>query len=272
MHVNTSLLSRLLLVLALVGTFALAAPELLAQEDGEVEQAAEAAPEGESVLELIQIGGIPMYFLLALLMATIGLTIYNFMALREKAFLVPGVVDDLEPKMAGLDIQGARQMCEDNPAPVTNILLSGLDRATGETLDVETIEKAMEEASTDELAAPFGMVSYLNAIATISPMIGLLGTVLGMVQAFQNIAAQGFGQPQVLAEDIQMALITTAGGLIVALPAMLMYLFFKNRYTKLASGVSREVGDLFHTMVRGARGEITADDVGPAASESNPAS
>ncbi|MGF1448956.1 MAG: MotA/TolQ/ExbB proton channel family protein [Opitutales bacterium] len=242
----------------------LSAPLALAQDgDSEAaeETAAESAPAAgnETLFQLIAQGGWPMIVLGIFLTATVGLTIYNFLSLREKAFLAPSAVDELEPRLASLDLDGARQLCEDTPSPVTNILLAGLDRASAEHVDTAAMEKAMEEASTDELAAPFGMVSYLSAIAAMAPMVGLLGTVLGMVQAFQNIAAQGFGNPGLLAGDIQMALITTAGGLIVALPSMLAYLFFKNRYTKLASGVNRVVGDLYHTLLQGARGEIPAE-------------
>ncbi|MGF1484210.1 MAG: MotA/TolQ/ExbB proton channel family protein [Opitutales bacterium] len=262
-----SLLTALLL-------FAFSTTAGFAQDDAdsgadEAAENAEAEPEGstgnETVFQLIAQGGWPMIVLGIFLMGTVGLSIYNFMSLREKSFLVPNTIDELEPKLAALDLDSARQICEDTPSPVTNILLSGLDRASGEHIDTAAMEKAMEEASVDELAAPFGMVSYLNAIATMSPMVGLLGTVLGMVQAFQNIAAQGFGNPGLLAGDIQMALITTAGGLIVALPSMLAYLYFKNRYTKLASGVNRVVGDLFHTMLQGARGEVHAEPHPPEA-------
>lgn len=132
-------------------------------------------------------------------------------------------------------------------------MAAGLDRVHEDHVDPEAMEKAMEDASAEELAAPFVMINYLSIVATLSPMVGLLGTVSGMVKAFRNIAAQGMGKPELLADNISEALITTASGLIVAIPAMFFYSFFKNRYGKLVSSVSKITGDLFHRMMSGLR-------------------
>lgn len=72
-------------------------------------------------------------------------------------------------------------------------------------------------------------IQYLNVIATVAPMVGLLGTVSGMISAFQTIAAGGMGKPELLAGDIGEALITTATGLTIGIPAMVGYFFLRNR-------------------------------------------
>jgi len=214
--------------------------------------------EDTSFIELLQQGGWPMIILGLLSTGGVGLIIYNLIAIREKAFLVPQVQAELKSKLESLDIEGARSLCEEKPSPVTNILLAGLDRVDEEQVDLPAMEKAMDEASTEELAAPFVMINYLSAVATLSPMVGLLGTVLGMVSAFRQISVAGMGQASELAGSIQMALITTAGGLTVAVPAMIAYLYFKNRYGRLVSGVSRSIGDLYHTLVQSVRSQQAA--------------
>jgi biopolymer transport protein ExbB len=113
------------------------------------------------------------------------------------------------------------------------------------------VEKAMEEASVEEISAPFVVIGYLSIIATLAPMVGMLGTVSGMIKAFRNIALGGMGKPELLADNISEALITTAVGLIVGIPAMFAFFFFKSRYTKLTSRIARICGDLHHTLTHG---------------------
>ncbi len=223
------------------------------EEAAEAAEAAPAAPDSISLMGLFNAGGWAMYPLLFLSICGVGLIIYNFMMIRPKAFLRPDLAEQLHPLMNNLQLDQAKQLCDDNPSAVTNILYSGLERVDDEHLDPEAVKEAMEESSTEELAAPFAMINYLSIVATLSPMVGLLGTVSGMIKAFRAIAAQGMGQPQVLADNISEALITTASGLIVAIPAMFFYFFFKNRYGKIVSRVSKLTGDLYYEMIRGIR-------------------
>ncbi|GHB99249.1 MotA/TolQ/ExbB proton channel family protein [Cerasicoccus arenae] len=219
------------------------------------EAAAETTPGdgGMNVLGMFKAGGLAMYPLLFLSTSAFGLVIYNFMMIREKVFLRPDLVEQIKPVMGNLQFDKARQICDENPSVVTNIIYSGLDRVDPDNFDPEAIKEAMEESSTEELAGPFVMINYLSLIATLSPMVGLLGTVSGMVKAFKSIEQQGMGNPQGLASNISEALITTASGLIVAIPAMFFFFFFKNKYGKIASSVSKLVGDVFFEMLRGLR-------------------
>lgn len=199
-----------------------------------------------TLMELFKVGGWTMYPLAALSIAGVGLVIYNFLTIRPKAFLSPQAVQETEERLLAGDVLGAKEVCENTPSPVTNTLLAGLNRIDPDRPDPEAMEKAMEEASQEELAGPFVWINYLSIISTVSPMVGLLGTVSGMIKAFRNIAAHGMGQPQILADNISEALITTATGLIIAIPAMIFYFIFKNRYGKIASTVSKIVGDIQH--------------------------
>jgi len=226
-----------------------------AETTAAAEEADAEAPAAEklSLIGLFKAGGLAMYGLLFLSVCGFGLVIYNFMMIREKVFLRPDLVEEIKPVMGNLQFDRARQICDENPSVVTNIIYSGLDRVDPDNFDPEAIKEAMEESSTEELAAPYVMINYLSLIATLAPMVGLLGTVSGMVKAFRSIAAQGMGNPQGLADNISEALITTATGLIVAIPAMFFFFFFKNKYGKIASSVSKLVGDVFFDMLRGLR-------------------
>ena len=117
---------------------------------------------------------------------------------------------------------------------MTNIIKAGLDRLSeSDEIDPESIEKAMAEASTSELAGPFVMVNYLNVIGSLSPMMGLLGTVVGMVGAFATMK-ESMDDATAMAGQIQVALLTTKYGLVVAIPSLFSYFLFKNSYGRLA--------------------------------------
>lgn len=214
--------------------------------------AAPAANE-ENIIGLFRKGGLAMWGLLFLSICAVTLVIYNAIMVRNKTFLQPDTVEQLKPAFADLDFEQAQQICDDNPGVLSNIIAVGIDRVDPDHLDPNDIKEGMEEASTEELAAPFGMIAYLSSIATLSPMVGLLGTVSGMIKAFNSIATQGMGNAGVLAANIQEALITTASGLLVAIPAMIAYLVFKNRYAKIAAGVSKNVGDIYFEMLKSLR-------------------
>jgi biopolymer transport protein ExbB len=104
-------------------------------------------------------------------------------------------------------------------APALGKLSSSQEKA--ENLFIENLEA--EENSVSQ------WVTYLNVVASVAPMIGLLGTVSGMISAFQTIGRGGMGRPELLAGDIGEALITTATGLVIGIPAMIAYFVLKNR-------------------------------------------
>lgn len=211
------------------------------------------AGETRSLIDMIKVGGWAMYPLGALCIGAIGLIIYNYMVIRPTKLLNVELIEQVAEKAKAFQIDEARKICEENPSPLTNIADAGLERVSHDFVDPESMEKAMEEASTEELSGPFVYINYLSVIASLAPMVGLLGTVSGMVKAFNAIAAQGVGQPQALANNISEALITTATGMIIGIPAMFFFFYFKNKYGKIVSSVSRIMGDFHHEFVAGLR-------------------
>lgn len=226
-----------------------AAEETAAEGQASTEEAAD-APKATSFIDLFRAGGPMMYPLVVLSMLGVGLVVFNLLNLRTRSFYAPQALGDIREALENLDIERAKEVCENNPSIVTNIVGSGLDRI-GDTISLEAVEKAMEEASSEELASPFIYVNYLSIVGSVSPMVGMLGTVTGMIAGFRALMEMGMGDPGALAGSISEALITTASGLIIAIPAMIFYFYFKSRYGILVSRVARYVGDTYYSLAAG---------------------
>ncbi len=253
---NTNKLRHLPTIIA-IALFAVATQWLLSQplsaQDVEVtteEAAEEVAPAGgeKSLIDMYKAGGWAMYPLTLLSIGGFGLIVYNFMAVRPEPILNTDATLQIDEALQNLDVDKAKTICQENPAPSTNIIEAGLNRVDVNRYDAEQVKEALEEASSEELAGPYVLINYLSVVGSLSPMVGLLGTVSGMVKAFNVIEAEGAGSAQALAGNISEALITTATGMIVGIPAMFFFFFFKNRYGKITSRIGRVVGDLQFTL------------------------
>jgi len=242
----------------LLGALVLTAQDTTASESASSTPPAqvESNPETDSgtLLGTFKQGGLAMYPLLAFSVATFGLVLYNAITIRSSNIINPDVVDnEVMPALQERDYTGAMEICDNNSGPLLNILHNGLETTTNGHFDEQTIDKAFDEAASVELAKPFVFINYLQVIASVAPMVGLLGTVSGMVKAFRTIAEQGMGRPELLADNISEALITTASGLTVAIPALIAYFYFKNRYGKIASEVAQVLGRTLRTAGHSAR-------------------
>ena len=113
----------------------------------------------------------------------------------------------------------------------------------------------MEITFVDNVEAEDGAIgqwiNYLNVVAAVAPMIGLLGTVSGMISAFQTIGQVGMGDPSALAGDIGEALVTTATGLTIGIPAMIAYFILRNRLNSQILATVESGGDLIDSYVEG---------------------
>ncbi len=147
------------------------------------------------------------------------------------------------------NIMEAVSTCEEAGGPLANVLKAGLLRysqAQIEERDItkEEIQEAIEEASLLEIPELERNLPVLGTVAVVSPLFGLLGTVTGMITAFTTIALEGTGDPQQLAEGISQALLTTAGGLTIAIPCLIFFQLFDswvNRHMVEISQVSTEI-------------------------------
>ncbi len=141
--------------------------------------------------------------------------------------------EDVQPlaQLSEGDIPAAVQILNGQQTVLSRLMLACLNKVRLERVDAnrEAMEAAFVEAAEGEENAIGQWINYLNVIATVAPMVGLLGTVSGMIGAFQKIGQGGMGKPDELAGNIGEALITTATGLVIGIPAMIAYFYFKNR-------------------------------------------
>lgn len=125
----------------------------------------------------------------------------------------------------------ALQQCEENRSPISEVFAAAVKKWNRPSVEVE---QAVIDAGEREANGLRRYLRLFNGIATVSPLLGLLGTVLGMIQAFNEIAASNaMGKPEALAAGISQALLTTAGGLSVAIPAFIAYMYFTSRVDRL---------------------------------------
>ncbi|MFP4283438.1 MAG: MotA/TolQ/ExbB proton channel family protein [Opitutales bacterium] len=223
-----------------VALLPLATTSLTAQE------AAPVPPGGTNLFELIQQGGWAMWPLGLLMLGCFYLVFLCWTLTTPQKFAAPGLVGELTPALRRRDFAGARAIAERHSTVLGRLLAVALTKGRRDAPDGhrEAMETAFVEAAEGEENAVGQWINYLNVIATVAPMVGLLGTVSGMIGAFQTISLGGMGKPELLAGDIGEALITTATGLVIGIPAMIGYFFYRNRLTARMLEVGREGGAL----------------------------
>jgi len=208
----------------------------------------------------------PTFFIvfLILILAGITLIIFNSIAVRRKSFIKDDVVEPIMQEIQNLNIEGAKALCDQYKLPVCSILKGGLERIQDDELDIESIEKGLDENSGLELAKPFTWINMLNTVGSIAPMIGLLGTVVGMIGAFAVLTSQGMGgeASKQMAGNIGSALWTTAAGLVVAIPCLVAYFLFKTKFGNIVSGLIHVKNNMVFTLVRTARGGFAEEGEG----------
>ena len=177
----------------------------------------------QTLLNYINDGGPPiMWTLVTLFIIGLAITIWRLIVILIAMFntksLYKKVYAALQDKEKG--VENASEICSKTPGPVATIVHAGLSRLHK---GIDHVEKAVESAGTVEMSFLENGLVWLATIANVAPMIGFFGTVSGMIIAFRNIAAHGDVEPSIVAGGISMALITTAGGLLVAIPIQLAY-------------------------------------------------
>lgn len=201
--------------------------------------------------EIIASGGTVGVLIGFLSLAAIALVVEQCLSLRRSVLMPEGLAQQLRDLLASGRIKDADALCRETPSCLSYIASTGLMESDGDWTDVE---KALEDAVAEQSAKLFRKVEFLSVIGNIAPMLGLLGTVLGMIAAFQQIAAtQGSAQAPELARGIYQALVTTVEGLIVAIPALAAFAFFRNRVDQLMADVAFTVQHVFAPLKRSSR-------------------
>lgn len=163
--------------------------------------------------------------------------------MRKTKLAPPEVVDEIEALLEAEEYQEAMEVCESEPCYFTNVVAAGLSKLN---TSFDTMEKTISETLDDENSKINGKLSWLTLMAAVAPMLGLLGTVQGMIGAFDQIAAsKGQATPDQLADNIAMALITTLLGLMVAIPVTSAFVVIRNRVITASLEISAVIEDMF---------------------------
>lgn len=184
--------------------------------------------------------------LLVLSVISLALIIESFVQIKREKFAPPELVDELDALFEEQNYQEALDLCESKRTYLTNVVGAGL-RKLGHNYDV--IQMTMREMQEEETVKLFQKVGWISIIAATAPLLGLLGTMIGMFFTFGAIAqAAGSVQPATLAYGIKMKLVNTIMGLFVAIPMSLFFFLFRNkvmRATIEANAITEELFERF---------------------------
>jgi biopolymer transport protein ExbB len=150
--------------------------------------------------------------------------------LRQGRIIVPEIAEAVMTLSASQDLSVAYAICERQPGPFANLVKAGLDHASN---DWTVIRDVLEETGRQEATRLTRRLGVLETVAAVSPLLGLLGTVLGMIRVFATISAAGLGNPETLSSGISEAMVTTAAGLIIGIPALVAYNWLNGRADRI---------------------------------------
>jgi biopolymer transport protein ExbB len=185
-----------------------------------------ASVESWEILPIFEKGGFMMYPILFASVLMLGIALERIYNLRRKNIINSDFLQNVRARWDWRDIQKTLRLLNSHDNALSRILKVGLLRVGGK---LDEIERAIEGAGQHEASLMNSNLRVLGAVANITPMMGLLGTVFGMIKAFNVISLSGTGNPGLVASGISEALITTAAGMMVGIPALAFYHYFRGK-------------------------------------------
>ena len=239
---------RIITTAALVILFTIAVTLLFAQNPVPPASAEASEKTPETVWTLIEASGPIGAIIILLSVAGLALIIEHALTIRRGALIPKLLPAELHKQITAGEYAEAEALCKQQPSYFSYVVLAGLQEVR---LGYRAVEKAMEDASHEQASRLFRKVEYLALIANIAPMLGLLGTVYGILLAFKTIAeTQGAAVASDLAGGVYLALVTTVEGLVVGIPALGAYAIFRSRVEQLASEVGLVAEQVFNNYKR----------------------
>ena len=175
----------------------------------------------------------------------LAILIERSLALRRRRIMPSGFLEQVQRYWYRGDVKAALDYCDEHPVAIARLVKAGLGRHTA---DADEIEKALEAAGQFEAIELGRHVRGLGVIANLAPMLGFLGTVTGMIKAFQAIAAAGVSNPSLVASGISEALLTTAAGLLVGIPSLALFHFFRSRADRFVTEMEKVALELVEDL------------------------
>ncbi len=210
----------------------------LAQTEGEIHR---------SLLDYIKQGGPIGLIIIVISLVAIAMIGAQLFRIRRDRLSPPELEGDLRSLINDGNIDGAINRCADQPGAcyLARVVGSGLSRASRSAFGMLELRSSVDEIGQLEVDRLYRLTDGIGLIASVAPMLGLLGTVIGMVGAFDAITlSDGPARPDELAGSISQALITTVLGLIVAIPSTAMYTFLRNRIDHLTTEIDEQIEEL----------------------------
>ncbi|MFW6159460.1 MAG: MotA/TolQ/ExbB proton channel family protein [Planctomycetota bacterium] len=187
-------------------------------------------------------GGPIMYPIALVSLIGLAFVIERAFALRRKNVIPEDVRQLLDERISERDVDGAVALCDDRPCSLGRVVRPALERHAG---TVQEMERAAEGAGARELWQMRRNVRPIGVVGTISPLLGLLGTVFGMIGAFQTLSErQTMGNPSIFASDIYQALLTTFFGLSIAIPMVVCFHWLHGKAEAIISEIEEITSDL----------------------------
>ena len=177
----------------------------------------------------------------------------HLLTITRNRIMPDAALSELEALIIHGEINKAIDLCHQkaNYSLATEVILAGLERYKSSEFGYAEYRSAVEEAGEDQTGKLYRRTEVLNVIGAIAPMLGLTGTVLGMIEAFTTIASlEGMARPQELAGGIGQALITTLLGLLVAIPTMVAFSYFRNKIDSLVAEAGKRIEQIMMPLGR----------------------
>lgn len=211
-----------------------------------------------NLLEVFLNGGLVMWPILFCSVVALAVAIDRFLVLRRAKINLPAFLVRIRGFIKNKDMSGAASFCLREKSPIANMVRKGLKKFG---MGHERVKEAIENAGRQEVSKLEKGLSILATVAGVAPLLGFLGTVTGMIQAFMRIEdLAGAASPSDLAGGIWEALLTTAFGLIVGIPAYVVYNYFLSWITKFVADMETVANDVVDTMQDTSKEAIEFDD------------
>lgn len=202
---------------------------------------------GRSLLGYIARGGPVGMIIVLISIAAIGMIVAQTLRVRREVLAPPELESDLRRILAEGDVEGAIERCQraEPQSFLARVMGQSLARASRSPFGMLELRTTVEEAGRLEVDRLYRLTDGIGLVASVAPMLGLLGTVIGMVGAFDAIMmAEGPARPDQLAGSISQALITTVLGLIVAIPCTAAYTYLRNRVDHLTTEIGERIDEM----------------------------
>jgi biopolymer transport protein ExbB len=251
------LVRLVVITLSVLGMFVFGAELFAAQVAPENDAIAGTQPVPPTILRMVFGGNLLGVFIVILILMLSMVSVYfiieHLFTINRKRIMPDAALSEIEALIVHGEINKAIDLChqKENYSLSSEVILAGLERYKSSEFGYAEYRSAVEEAGEDQTGKLYRRTEVLNVIGAIAPMLGLTGTVLGMIEAFTTIASlEGMARPQELAGGIGQALITTLLGLLVAIPTMVAFSYFRNKIDSLVAEAGKRIEQVMMPLGR----------------------